>query len=57
MNYLWLLNGGKLFVVPGLTYQHTVDNHQGEEGGHYQANCHKTGNFHQEIEQKLRELK
>ena len=57
MNYLYLKNGGKLYVVPGLTYQHTVDNHQNEEPGHYVSNCHKTGNFHQEVEQKLRELK
>lgn len=54
MNYLWLKNGGKLYIVPGLTYQHRVDNHEGEEGGHYQNNFLKTGNFHQEVENMLR---
>lgn len=57
MNYLWLKNGGKLYIVSGLTYQHRVDNHHGEESGHYQANCHKTGGFHQEVEQMLKELR
>jgi glycosyltransferase involved in cell wall biosynthesis len=57
MNYLWLKNGGKLYIVPGLTYQHRVDNHQNEEPGHYQKNNFKTGNLHAEVEQKLRELR
>jgi len=57
MNYLWLKNGGKLYVVSGLTYQHRVDNHGMEEAGHYNTNNHKTGNFHSEVEQKLRELR
>lgn len=56
MNYLWLMNRGKLFVVPGLTYQHRVDDHHGEESGHYQKNCYLTGNFHQEVEQLLKQL-
>ena len=56
MNYLWLKNGGKLFVVPGLTYEHRVDNHGNEEGGHYQTNYRKTGNFHYEVLDKLRKL-
>ena len=54
MNYLYLKNGGKLFVVPGLTYLHRVDNHEGEEQGHYVTNNHKTGNFHQEVENMLK---
>jgi glycosyltransferase involved in cell wall biosynthesis len=57
MNYLWLKNGGKLYIVPGLTYQHRVDNHGEEESGHYQKNNHKTGNFHQEVEQLLKALR
>lgn len=57
MNYLWLRNGGKLYVVPQLTYQHRVDNHGTEEKGHYQTNVHKTGNFHQEVERMLRDLR
>lgn len=57
MNYLYLKNGGKLFVVPGLTYQHRVDNHGNEQSGHYNSNHLKTGNFHNEVLQKLRELK
>lgn len=56
MNYQYLKNGGKLYVVPGLTYKHRVDDHQNEEGGHYGLNHTKTGNLHQEIEQKLRQL-
>ena len=56
MNYLYLKNGGKLFVVPGLTYEHRVDNHGNEEGGHYQTNYRKTGNFHYEVLDKLRKL-
>lgn len=57
MNYQLLKNGGKLYVVPGLTYLHRVDDHSDEESGHYQKNCHKTGNFHSETEQKLKELR
>lgn len=57
MNYLWLKNGGKLYVVPGQTYQHRVDNHYSEQPGHYQTNCHKTGNFHREVEQMLKDLR
>lgn len=57
MNYLYLKNGGKLYVVPGLTYQHRVDNHYNEQPGHYQTNCHKTGNFHSEVEQMLKALR
>lgn len=56
MNYLYLKNGGRLYVVPGLTYEHRVDNHYGEQKGHYQTNCHKTGNFHEEVIQKLKAL-
>lgn len=56
MNYLYLKNGGSLYIVPSLTYQHRVDNHGSEEKGHYISNCHKTGNFHAEVEQKLKEL-
>lgn len=57
MNYLLLKNGGRLYIVPDLYYQHRVDDHRGEEGGHYNSNNHKTGNFHNEVLQKLRELR
>lgn len=57
MNYRLLSNGGKLYVVPDLHYEHRVDNHQNEEMGHYVSNCHKTGNFHAEVEQKLKDLR
>jgi hypothetical protein len=56
MNYRLLNNGGKLYVVPDLTYEHRVDNHKDEQGGHYGMNQHKTGSFHAETEQKLRQL-
>lgn len=57
MNYQMLNNGGKLYVVPGLSYLHRVDDHQNEESGHYQKNYLKTGNFHNEVLQKIKELR
>lgn len=57
MNYRLLNNGGKIYVVPGLTYNHRVDDHEGEQAGHYGTNHMKTGNFHNEVLQKLKELR
>lgn len=57
MNYLLLKNGGKLYIVPELEYYHRVDSHNGEESGHYNKNVHKTGSFHNEVLQKLKELR
>jgi glycosyltransferase involved in cell wall biosynthesis len=57
MNYLYLKNGGKLHIVPRLTYQHRVDNHGEEQKGHYVTNQHRTGNFHEEVLKKLKDLR
>jgi len=57
MNYLWLKNGGKLYVVSGLHYNHRVDDHGQEEGGHYNNNAKKTpSGLHEDILNKLRQL-
>ena len=50
-NYLWLKAGNKIYVTPGMQYDHLVHN-----GSHYKANVHKTGNFYNEVEQMLKEL-
>lgn len=51
--YNWLKNGGKIFVVPGLEYIHTIHN-----GSHYQTNVQRTQKgFHEDILKKLKELK
>lgn len=47
----WLEEGNQIYVVPGLTYLHRV-----HDGSHYQNNKHKTGNFYNEVEQKIRQL-
>lgn len=57
MNYRLLNNGGRLYVVPDLTYEHRVDDHRNEQAGHYNTNNHKTGSFYSETEQKLKELR
>lgn len=51
INYKWLKNGGKLFVVPNLYYQHTV-----HMGSHYRLNHHKVNGFDKLIDQKLKAL-
>ena len=50
-NYLWLKAGNKIYVTPGMQYDHLVHN-----GSHYKANVHKTGNFYNEVERMLKEL-
>ena len=50
-NYLWLKAGNKIYVTPGMQYDHLV-----HDGSHYKANVHKTGNFYQEVERMLKEL-
>jgi glycosyltransferase involved in cell wall biosynthesis len=50
-NYLWLKSGGSIFVTPELRYMHLV-----HDGSHYKNNVHKTGNFYNEVVQKLKEL-
>lgn len=52
MNYRLLEDGNMLYIVPGLHYEHRV-----HEGSHYRQNCHKTGTFHNEVINKLQELR
>lgn len=50
-NYLWLKAGNKIYVTPGMQYDHLVHN-----GSHYKANVHKTGNFYNEVEKLIMNL-
>jgi glycosyltransferase involved in cell wall biosynthesis len=52
INYRHLSEGGSLFVVPNLHYKHTI-----HDGSHYKNNNHLTGNFYQEVENKIKALK
>lgn len=51
-NYNHLKEGGKIYFVPGLSYQHTV-----HPLSHYKQNAHRSGQIHMQIEQKIRSLK
>lgn len=51
-NYNWFAAGNKMYVVPGLVYQHRI-----HPGSHYVNNNHKTGSFYQEVENKIRALR
>lgn len=51
MTYRFLEQGNSIYFVPGLTYHHRV-----HKGSHYQNNNHRTGKFHEQTVQKLREL-
>lgn len=50
-NYLWLKAGNKIYVTPGMQYDHLVHN-----GSHYKANVHRTGNFYNEVEKMIMAL-
>lgn len=50
-NYLWLAAGNSIYVTPGMQYDHLV-----HDGSHYKNNVHKTGNFYNEVVQRLKEL-
>lgn len=50
-NYLWLKAGNSIYVTPGMQYEHLV-----HDGSHYKNNVHKTGNFYNEVVQRLKEL-
>lgn len=52
MNYNWLHSGNRIYVVPGLEYMHRIHDHS-----HYVLNNHRTGNFHNEVLEKIRRLK
>lgn len=51
-NYNHLKNNGKIYVVPELFYHHRV-----HEGSHYKQNVHLTGDFYQQVENNLRQLR
>lgn len=52
ISYNHLKNGGCIYCVDGLQYEHTV-----HSGSHYQNNVHRTPNgFHQNILNSLRQL-
>lgn len=50
-NYCWLKAGNEIHVTHGLHYDHLVHN-----GSHYKANVRKTGDFANQIMNKLRQL-
>ena len=53
MAYRWLANGGKIKIVEGLRYSHTV-----HAGSHYQNNVKRTPiGFHEEVVNNIMELK
>jgi len=51
-NYCWLAAGNKIYMTPGLEYDHTIHN-----GSHYQNNVKRTAvGFHDSIINKLKQL-
>lgn len=50
-NYCWLAHRYKIKVVEGLHYQHRV-----HTGSHYVNNNHKTGNFYNEVIERIKQL-
>lgn len=52
MNLQWLKNEGRIYFVPELIYDHLV-----HDQSHYKANCHKSPEFYQKIEQELINMK
>lgn len=57
-NYRWLDAGNFIYVVPSFSYDHRVDNHNGEEKGHYSVNNRRTPRgFHESIINKLKAMK
>lgn len=58
MAYRWLEAGNSIYVVPGLSYQHRVNNHGNEEGSHYGANVRRTPqDLHNTIINNLKRMK
>jgi glycosyltransferase involved in cell wall biosynthesis len=50
-NYRWFTAGYKMYVTPGLQYDHLV-----HKDSHYQNNNHKTGNFYDQVINKIKSL-
>lgn len=56
--YCWLNKGNSIHVVPGLTYLHRVNDHNGQEPSHYLKHNKRTPpGFHESIVKKLRQLR
>lgn len=54
-NTRWLEAGNSIYIVPGLQYEHRVNNHEGEEPSHYGVNVRKTPNgLHESIINRLK---
>jgi len=52
-NYCWLVAGNKVYMTPGLEYDHLV-----HQGSHYQNNVNRTAKgFHEDIINKLKQLR
>lgn len=50
----WLSEGNKIKITPNLQYEHFIDP---TGKGHYQENYKRTGNFHQVVLTKIKQLK
>jgi hypothetical protein len=58
MTSRWLEFGNSIYVVPDLSYQHRVNNHEEEEGSHYGRNIRRTPQgLHESIIKKLKQMK
>lgn len=53
-SYCWLNSGRKILITPNLEYDHFISN---KGDGHYQTNFHKYIDFHEDLMNKLRNLK
>lgn len=57
-NSRWLEMGNSIYIVPGLQYEHRVNNHEGEEPSHYGQNVRKTPQgLHDSILSRLKSMK
>lgn len=52
-SYCWLIAGNKIYITPGLEYDHYISPNN---DGHYQQNQHKTVEFHNDIMNKIKNL-
>jgi glycosyltransferase involved in cell wall biosynthesis len=57
-NYKWLEAGNSIYVVPGMHYEHRVNNHGKEAKSHYMENHRRTKRgFHEDIVQRLKSMR
>lgn len=52
INYLYLINNGAMYIVPGLRYIHTI-----HDGSHYVNNCKRSDEQHKKITDLIRNMK